>query len=102
MAVPLSEIVDLYDPSAPLEQALTIPAAWYVDPRIEHLERDTVFSRTWQLIGRASQVRDPGQFITAEVAGEPVVAVRGDDGVLRAFFNVCRHHAAAVMTAAEG
>ncbi len=37
-------------------------------------------------------------YLTAHVAGEPIVVVRGADGVLRAFFNVCRHHAAAVMT----
>jgi len=43
-------------------------------------------------------VASPGHYLTAEVGGEPVVVVRGRDGALRAFFNVCRHHAAAVMT----
>jgi len=47
-------------------------------------------------------VREPGQFFTAEVAGEPLVVVRGDDGELRAFFNVCRHRAARVMADVEG
>jgi choline monooxygenase len=54
------------------------------------------------MVGRAAQVVEPGQFITREVAGEPIVVVRGSDGILRGFFNVCRHHAAAVMTDAEG
>ncbi len=49
-----------------------------------------------------SQVERAGQYVTAEIGGEPVVVVRGTDGVLRAFFNVCRHHAAAVMTEREG
>ena len=102
MAASTREIVDLYDPARPLAQASTIPAAWYIDPRIAELERRTVFSNSWQMIGRSGQLRDPGQYITAEVAGEPVLAVRGSDGVLRGFFNVCRHHAAAVMSAAEG
>src|SRR5262249_51795866 len=53
-------------------------------------------------VGRAEQVRKPGQYVTCELAGEPLLVVRGDDQVLRGFFNVCRHHAAAVMTAAEG
>src|SRR5262245_11252554 len=66
------------------------------------LERRTVFSRSWQLVGRVDQLRNPGQYITLELAGEPLLVVRGDDQVLRGFFNVCRHHAAAVMTAAEG
>jgi choline monooxygenase len=44
------------------------------------------------------QLEKPGQFVTANVAGEPIVVVRGNDSVLRGFFNVCRHHAAAVVT----
>ena len=45
---------------------------------------------------------EPGQYVTSDIAGEPVVIVRGNDDVLRGFFNVCRHHAAAVMTEPEG
>ncbi|HEV2063897.1 MAG TPA: aromatic ring-hydroxylating dioxygenase subunit alpha [Thermoanaerobaculia bacterium] len=98
----LSEILGAYDPSAPLPEAWTIPAPWYVDPRIAELERASVFSRSWLAVGRADQVSQPGGFLTAEIAGEPLVAVRGNDGRLRAFFNVCRHHAAAVETREEG
>src|SRR5262249_39801767 len=58
----------------------------------------TVFSRSWQVVGRTDQVEKPGRYLTADVAGEPVVVVRGKDGVLRGFYNVCRHHAATVMT----
>ncbi|HSK05103.1 MAG TPA: aromatic ring-hydroxylating dioxygenase subunit alpha [Kofleriaceae bacterium] len=98
----LEDIVARYDDTAPLERAWTIPGDWYTDPRVEALERRTVWSRTWQVVGRAAQVAEPGQFVTATVGGEPVVVVRGADGVLRGFFNVCRHHAAAVMTAPCG
>ncbi len=98
----LEEIVGSYNSGAPLEEASTISAAWYVDPRIAELERQTVFSRTWQVIGHSDQLRAKGDFITATVAGEPIVAVRGADGVMRAFFNVCRHHAAAVATQPAG
>src|SRR5512144_2090027 len=98
MADSLEHVLSQFDAAAPLAQASTIPAAWYTDVRIEALERRTVWSRTWQLVGRTAQVAEPGAFVTAEVAGEPVVVVRGTDGVLRGFFNVCRHHAAAVMT----
>lgn len=100
--VPIEQVLDSYDADRPLSEASTIPASWYVDPRIEKLERDAVFARTWQMIGRSDQVAGPGDFVTAELAGEPIVAVRGNDGVLRAFFNVCRHHAAAVETRPEG
>ena len=94
----LDQILARYDDKAPLSEASTIPAPWYVDPRIADLESQTVFSKTWQMIGRLDLVEEPGQFITAGVADEPIVAVRGNDGVLRAFYNVCRHHAAAVVT----
>ncbi len=98
----LEQVVSSYDADRPLPEAWTIPASWYVDRRVEKLERETVFSRTWQMVGRSDQVAGSGEFVTAELAGEPIVVVRGADGVLRAFFNVCRHHAAAVETRPEG
>jgi choline monooxygenase len=94
----VSEILAQYNDRAPLSEASTIPAPWYVDARIAELERQKVFSSTWQVIGRTAHVERPGDFLTFTVAGEPIVAVRGSDNVLRAFYNVCRHHAAAVAT----
>jgi choline monooxygenase len=94
----IEQILSSYDVHAPLAQASTIPAAWYVDPRVAELERLNVFSKTWQLVGRTDQLKSSGQFISTTVAGEPIVVVRGTDGTLRAFYNVCRHHAAAVVT----
>jgi len=93
----VQEILASYNDSAPLAEAYTIPAPWYTDPRIAQLELQNVFSRAWQAVGRLEQVEQPGQYVTATVAGEPVVVVRGSDNKLRAFFNVCRHHAMTVM-----
>jgi len=93
----LKEILASYNAAAVLQDAYTIPAPWYTDARIAQLELHNVFSRTWQAVGRTSQVEKPGQYVTATVAGEPIVAVRGSDGKLRAFYNVCRHHAMTVM-----
>jgi phenylpropionate dioxygenase-like ring-hydroxylating dioxygenase large terminal subunit len=98
MPEPLNQILGSYNERAALAEASTIPAPWYVDARIAELESKTVFSKTWQMVGRADQLEKPGQFVTANVADEPIVIVRGNDGVLRGFFNVCRHHAAAVVT----
>ena len=94
----LEQILASYNERASLAEASTIPAPWYLDARIAELESKTVFSKSWLMVGRADQVERPGQFVTANVAGEPIVVVRGNDGVLRGFFNVCRHHAAAVVT----
>jgi choline monooxygenase len=93
----LKEILASYNAAAALQDAHTIPALWYTDTRIARLELQNVFSRAWQEVGRTEQVEKPGQYVTASVAGEPVVAVRGSDGKLRAFYNVCRHHAMTVM-----
>ena len=102
MQVSIEKILSSYDDRAPLSQAFTIPSSWYIDPRIAELERWNVFSKTWQLVARSSQLQKAGDFVATRVAAEPVVVVRGADGVLRAFFNVCRHHAAAVVTQACG
>ena len=102
MNASVGEIIDSYNPRALLAEACTIPAPWYVDQRIMELERQTLFTRSWQIVGRADQVRESGQYVTWELAGEPILVVRGNDRVLRGFFNVCRHHAAAVMDQAEG
>jgi phenylpropionate dioxygenase-like ring-hydroxylating dioxygenase large terminal subunit len=98
----LQDLVASYNDQEPIERAFTAPAAWYVDERIAELERQSVFGRTWQVVARADQLRRPGQFVTAELAGEPLVIVRGSDNELRAFYNVCRHHAAAVVTEEQG
>jgi choline monooxygenase len=93
----LKQILASYNDAAPLAEAHTIPAAWYTDARVAALERENVFARTWQAVGRAEQVEKTGQYLTATVASEPIVVVRGSDNQLRAFFNVCRHHAMTVM-----
>jgi choline monooxygenase len=99
----LDEIVALYDADAPLAQASTIPAAWYTDSRVLDLELRTVFRRAWQCAGRADQVRGRGDYVSCELpGGEPILVSRGSDDVLRGFYNVCRHHAAAVVTELHG
>jgi choline monooxygenase len=96
------DLLNLYNPANPLEKAWTIPAPWYFDERLAQLERESVFAANWQVAGHLDQVKEPGQFFTMDVNNEPLVVVRGDDGKLRAFYNVCRHHAAAVVPETQG
>lgn len=77
----------------PLERAHALAAPFYVDPSIAERERHAVFARSWQLAARADQVSGAGDHAVAEVAGGSILVVRGADGVLRAFHNVCRHRA---------
>jgi choline monooxygenase len=98
----IRDVLNLYNPAHPLENAWTIPAPWYFDPRVAQLERDSVFASNWQVVGRLDQVKDLAQFFTIDINNEPLLVVRSDDGKLRAFFNVCRHHAAAVVPEEKG
>jgi choline monooxygenase len=98
----VQSIVDMYRPSDPLDRAWTIPGPWYTDERLAKLEQTSVFAANWHFAGRVDQVAQPGQFLTTNIAGEPIVVVRGQDKVLRAFFNVCRHHAAEVAVEPQG
>jgi phenylpropionate dioxygenase-like ring-hydroxylating dioxygenase large terminal subunit len=84
--------------SVPLARSETIPSAWYTDPRFHALDAEAVISATWQPIGHVSQVSDAGRHVVGEVAGNPIVVVRDAEGVLRAFYNVCRHRGGPLAT----
>lgn len=69
----------------------TLPVTAYVDPDALKIEQERVFRATWLVAGVTAAVRTPGEAIAVTVAGSPLVLVRGDDGVVRAFHNACRH-----------
>ena len=98
----LRDLIDAYQPNDPLDHAFTIPSSWYTNKDLYELELQTVFTTSWQLAARRDQLEQPGAFVTTTIGTEPIVVVRGTDNVLRGFFNVCRHHAAAVVTEPEG
>ena len=74
-----------------IERAETIPSAWYTESGFCDFDQRAVFECTWQLVGPSSRVVETGARMVGVAGSEPVVVVRGDDGVLRAFHNVCRH-----------
>lgn len=98
----VQQLIASYDPDALLDHAFTIPASWYTSKDLYALELSTVFSNSWLFAARRDQLEKPGSYVTTDIGTEPILVVRGSDNVLRAFFNVCRHHAAAVMTEPEG
>lgn len=87
-----------YQATTDLSRAATIPARWYLDAQFLDAERRKVFASTWQPVGQTRDVAEPGEYFACDIVGEPVVVVRGKDGVLRAFSNVCRHRASTVAT----
>jgi len=87
-----------FDPALPLAEASTPPSTWYTDPGFYALERETVFKKNWIVAANAHDLRETGRYAAGEIAGERYVAVRGEDGALRAFVNLCRHRATGVAS----
>ena len=83
----------------PLSAATNMPPAMYHDDEILTLERDRVFARDWVSPGLAAEIPKPGDRLTWSIADRPVFCVRGTDGSIRTFSNVCRHR---MMTLVDG
>lgn len=77
----------------PAQRAHALPAAFYVDDSMPSLDRRAVLDRSWHLVAHVSRLRESGDHVVADCGGLPVIAVRGADGAIRAFHNVCRHRA---------
>ncbi len=82
----------------PIERAETLPSRFYHDEAVHHFEKHHLFSTHWHYIGHRSRLTEPGDQIIATVAGNPVIAVKGNDGQIRAFYNVCRHRGGPLAT----
>jgi choline monooxygenase len=75
------------------DRSYSLNAETYIEPRWMAFEYDAIFKRTWQWVCHVEKLRTPGAFVTIDIAGQPVCVVRDNDGVLRAFYNVCKHRA---------
>jgi len=81
----------------PYRGARLLPARAYHDPAIHEWERERFLRHDWVVVGRTAEAPDPGTFFTADLDGEPLLIVRGRDGELRGFYNVCQHRGTAVV-----
>ena len=80
----------------------TLPASWYTDPAIAERERHNIFAANWALFGPEHEVAETNAYVARAINGWPMIVLRGQDGVLRAFHNVCRHRAAALFADGAG
>ncbi|GAB5470512.1 MAG: SRPBCC family protein [Rhodospirillales bacterium] len=96
----------MQEPVAPLsdDPALspTLPGYYYSDPAVLEREKQAIFFRDWQLIGHRSQLAAAGDYITCEILGQKVFALRDGKDTLRAFFNVCQHRAHELLSGRSG
>ena len=79
-------------------QARGLPNAAFTDGGFHELEKTRLFSRTWSFAAPASTLADPGDILSVEIAGHPLILVRGHDREVRAFHNVCPHRGARLVT----
>lgn len=86
--------------SRPFESARAMPPSVYTSEEFLKTELDEIFSREWVSVGRASALAEPGDYLTYELAGEPLVVVRDGEGRLRAMSNVCRHRMSTILEGA--
>jgi phenylpropionate dioxygenase-like ring-hydroxylating dioxygenase large terminal subunit len=94
MATTYNELgIDPGEVERALDAGMTFPAAWYSDPAIHRVDLERIFRRSWQVVCAAARVAAPGDHAVGRVGDVPVIIVRGEDGVLRGFINVCRHRA---------
>jgi len=80
----------------------SLPSWAYSDPEFLALERERVFRPSWQVICHVSEIPDSGNYQCFDFIGEMLFAIRGNDGVVRAFHNVCRHRAARLLDGPRG
>jgi len=81
----------------PLGEARSLPAALYTDPAIFALERKALLLTGWLFVGRTEGLSERGAYRAVDTAGGPVLLIRGEDGVLRAFANSCRHRGSILL-----
>jgi choline monooxygenase len=81
------------DTAKKLELASALPARYYFGDDMLAMEQRSVFARSWQLVAQHNQLAEPGDHVVEKIGEVPVIVVRGQDDVLRAFPNVCRHRA---------
>lgn len=95
---------DIFDPASyasvrrPLEHASHLPARCYTSQAFYDREVERILMRSWNFVGRAERIPEPGDYFTVDLAGVPAIVVRGGDARLRAFVNSCRHRGARLVS----
>ena len=86
----------------PTANDFSLPSWIYFDPEFHALERERVFRPSWQVICHVNDIPKPGDFQTLDFLEAMLVAIRGNDGKIRAFHNVCRHRGARLLDGPRG
>ncbi|MEI6799385.1 MAG: SRPBCC family protein [Pseudomonadota bacterium] len=83
--------------AVPFERAFAMPKSVYTSPEFAKLEQAQIFAKDWLCAGRAETLKDPGDYLTMTIAGEPVIILRDREGQLRGMSNICRHRMSTLL-----
>ncbi|MGX8014202.1 aromatic ring-hydroxylating oxygenase subunit alpha (plasmid) [Mesorhizobium sp. ORM8.1] len=83
----------------PIDRSRHVPGEIYSSDEIYQLEIELIFKKEWIHVGRVEELAKPGDYLTVEIVGEPIIVTRDRKGDLNAFYNMCAHRGVAV---AEG
>jgi len=89
-------------PDLRTEDDFSLPGWTYWDPEFFELERQVVFKKSWHLVCHVNDLGEPGDYMTFKFLNESILTVRGADGRVRSFHNVCRHRAARLVNGEQG
>jgi phenylpropionate dioxygenase-like ring-hydroxylating dioxygenase large terminal subunit len=98
----LTRVNDLVQPKLKDSERSGLPGWTYFNEEAMELEKEHLFRRCWQLLGHVNDIPEPGDYLTFDIAGERAIAVRGKDGRVRCFHNVCRHRGSRVVADKRG
>ena len=98
----MSEVARLPRREAEDQEALSLPGWVYHDPDYFRIEMARLIRPSWQIVCHESEIREPGAWRTLELLGESVLVIRGADGAVRAFANVCRHRGSRLVDGEAG
>ncbi len=75
------------------QESYTLPSWYYTDSEVYEREKELIFYRTWQYAAHESLFPNPGDYVTLRICDQNIFVIRGRDGAVRAFYNVCQHRA---------
>lgn len=96
MNIDLKKEIERFPGTVGVESAHTPPASWYTSPEFFSLDAKAL-KKNWQPVGSIHLLKEDKSFFSGDFLGEPYVVVKGSDGEIRAFYNVCRHHATCLV-----
>ena len=94
-AQPVAELLEAA--RRPFEDAKAMPPSVYTSPEFLAREVETIFSKEWICVGRSSGLKQEGDYLTFDLAGQPIIVLRDKEGRIRAFSNVCLHRMSTML-----